>query len=262
MFLGTRIGIPMLASGGGGVPAGPWGASFVTLDNGGAAYSRMTGPVGLQTVRKLVIGARFRFDAGASNCRIFSDAAGTALALFQPSATTIRLSGGSSFGSIRPPWTADTTMHTHLITLDMTTANAVQWWVDGTQSLNNSAGTGGTFTTGTFDTSSLGLNSASNGVGWANEWDGGAFAAFDGALEFLWLDWGDATYALPDITSATVRAKWGATAIGADGSGPTGTSPKLFWAAASLTEANSAGGIPNRGSVASMPMVKQAGTYS
>lgn len=239
----------------------PWGSSFVAIDNGAAAYSRMTGAVGLETIRKMVIGIRFRFDNGLANCKVFGDAAGTTLSLLQPTSSAIRLN--SAFGSIRPAWTVDTSMHTHLLSFDMTTANAVQWWLDGTQLLNNSAGTGGTFTTGTYDTASFGLNSASNGLGLFNEWDGGAFAgSMDGAVEMLWIDWGDATYTLPDITNSTIRAKFGAAQINADGSGPTGASPKLFYAAASLTEANSAGGIPNRGSLASRPMVKQTGTYT
>lgn len=52
-------------------------------------------------------------------------------------------------------------------------------------------------------------------------------------------------------------------AIESDGSGPlSGTQPQVFHTATSLTEANSVGGIPNRGSFSSLPMVKIAGTYT
>lgn len=169
-------------------------------------------------------------------------------------------------------------MRTHIITLDMGNVNASQgcYWAtleDGVL-LNNTPGTGGSFDTRTtagsgtdygaysFATSATnGLFGAGAAVGIFAEADGGG-TILNGAFEFLWIDWGGSGYTIPDITNSTVRNAWLADNIGANGEGPTGSAPKLYWTATDLTQANSGGGIANLGSVSSVPMVKQAGTYA
>jgi hypothetical protein len=74
----------------------------------------------------------------------------------------------------------------------------------------------------------------------------------------FWMDWGGADYVIPDITNEAVRNNWLAQNIGANGNGPTGSQPKLFYHGP-VSQWND--GLANKGSL-SHTLTKQAGTYT
>jgi hypothetical protein len=250
-------------------------ASFVTIDNGGTAYSSVARPTNETTLRKFVMAVRFNADAITTNANILAHTAASVMRLWFPTTTAVRLQLLASTRvrliPVHTPVVGQA--RTHIITLDFTNTNAgqgCQWAtdVDGVL-LNNNAGSGGTFDTRsvagsgtdygacTFDlTSSAGIFGSSGSWGVFGEADGGGLL-FDGKIDFLWADWGGAGYTLPDITNATIRNRWTADLIGANGQGPTGSTPKIYYTG------NAAGwnaGLANLGTL-TLPLTKQAGTY-
>ena len=255
-------------------------ASFVAIDNGGSARSTVSALSADTGIRKVAIAFRMRPDAITAGANLFADSAASTFRVWFPTTGAFR---GQFFVStrvqLRPVLTPTTVMKTHIITLDFTNPNAAQGcsWAtieDGIL-LNNTTGSGGVFDSrsvagsgsdyGAASLQASGSASAlfhsSGDLGIFGESDGGG-TLFDGAFEFMWIDWGGSGYTIPDITLASIRNKWAAGIIGANGNGPTGSQPKCFWTATDLTEANSGGGMPNLGSISSKPLVKQAGTYA
>lgn len=254
-------------------------AAFVTIDNQATAYSRISTVSSDTAQRKLIMAFRMRADTLAINANLISDAAASTFRVWTPGTTSFRAQLlGATRAQLRPTLTANNAMKTHIISLDFTntTANQGCFWAtieDGVVA-NNGPGTGGTFDTRsvagtgtdygscTFNLSGAGsLLGSGNQIGIFGESDGGG-VLFDGAFEFFWMDWGGAGYTLPDLTVSSVRNLWLADNIGSTGQGPTGSTPKLYYTATDLTEANSGGGIPNKGTIASVPLIKQAGTYA
>jgi hypothetical protein len=252
-------------------------AAFATVDNQATAYSRVS-PVSTDTgIRKLVLAFRMKLDAVTTNANLFSDTSASSCRVWFPTTGAYRaVFWASSRAVLRPVLTPDTSMKTHFITLDFTNTNANQgcFWAtaeDGVL-LNNIPGTSG----GTFDTRSTagsgtdygaaslnasgtgGLFQSTNQLGIFGEADGGG-VLLDGACEFFWMDWGGSSYTIPDITNASVRNAWLSNNIGANGQGPTGSIPKLFYTG-NAAAWNDAGGLANLGSLTA-PLVKQAGTY-
>lgn len=254
-------------------------ASFVRLDNQTSAYSRAAAPITTDTnIRKIVIAARVRPSTLVTNANLISTGNPSALRLSTPTTTTFRLAlVGSTTVSLRPTLTATTAMRTHLITLDFTDttpSSGCRWATDidgvilnntpgsGTFDTRSVAGTGSDYGARVITATNLDFHSGGGGLGICGEADGGG-VLLDGDFEFFYMAWGTSGFTLPDITDPSVRALFTADKINlTDGSGPTGSQPQLFWTATDLTQANSGGGMPNRGSIGSMAMVKQAGTYA
>lgn len=241
-------------------------ASFSTVDNQGTAYSSFN----VQTIsdsgiRKVILAMRFKPDAITSGANIFAANAAGSQRFWFATATSFRYQFQGSTRSLRPSFTPTTNWQTHIITLDFTQADGTGcYWatVEDGMLLNNAPGSGGTFNTA-GGTSSFSANGASqmfgtdSAMGLFGEGDGGG-TLFDGQFAFFWMHWGDATLSIPDITNATVRNGWSADLIGADGSGPLGLQPKLYYTG-NAAEWNA--GFANLGSLTSRPLNKGAGTY-
>ena len=251
-------------------------AAFATVDNQGTAYSTASSISTDTGLRKLVLAFRMKPDAVTANASLFSDTSAATCRVWFPTTSAYRaVFWISARAQLRPVLTPDTSMKTHFITLDLTNTNANQgcFWAtaeDGVL-LNNTPGSGGFFdtrsTTGSgtdYGAASLnasgtgGLFGSNNQLGIFGEADGGG-VLFDGACEFFWMDWGGAGYTIPDITSSSVRNAWLSNNIGANGQGPTGSIPKLFYTG-NAAAWNAGGGLANLGSLTA-PLVKQAGTF-
>ena len=251
-------------------------ASFVMIDGGGTAYSAITGPVSADVgVRRFAMACRWRPDVLTLNANFLADATASVFRLFMASATTMRLSLGTAARcSIRPAFTPTAgNLIDFLLTADFTNTNAsqgVRCAINGNLLLDNTPGVGGAFDTRSVAGSgtdygvwapTIGQLLGTTALGVLAEGDGGG-VRLDGAFGHLWLAWGNASFVLPDLTDAGVRASaFAPENIGPNGQGPLGAIPQGYWTAADLTEANSGGGIPNRGTIASRPLVRQAGTY-
>lgn len=249
-------------------------ATFNSVDNQSTAYSRFA-KTGLSDtgIRKVLLVIRLKPDVVVQNANWIAETSGSAQRLYFPTTTAWRYQAiTSNRVQLRPSLTPTTNAITHFIAMDFTNVNAGEgaiWTTDSTILLNNTVGTGGTFDTRTtagsgddygeaaFDASQL-LGSLSNHIGLFAEGDGGGVIA-DGAIEFFWMDWGDASYTLPDITDPVVKAKFTADNIGANGNGPTGSQPKIYYTG-NAAAWNDAGGLANLGSL-TLPLIKQAGTY-
>jgi hypothetical protein len=240
--------------------------SFSSVSNGGTAWSRMSNPANSTGNQKLLIA--FRYAATANSGNILAHDAALTMRIWFPTTTTIRAHILSSATcNLRPFYNPPlNSARTHIISLDFTSPVDSQgcFWatdLDGVL-LNNEPGSGGVFATiggtrafGISDLSSD-LWGANGSVGLFAEGDGGG-GLLSGSFEFFWMDWGDATYTLPDITEASVRNLWTADNIGANGQGPTGSIPRIYYTG------NAAGwnaGLSNLGSL-TLPLDKQAGTY-
>jgi hypothetical protein len=250
--------------------------TFDSVDNQVTAYSRvnLSAFTGETAIRKIALVVRSKVDNFEALANILADATAT-FRLQTTTATQIRLQViGASRCTLRAPLNVVTTPITHFITLDFTNTNPSEgcYWatdVDGVV-LDNTPGTFGNFDTrsvlgsgddyGSFAPNLVGsaqILGVTGHLGVFGESDGGG-VLLDGAVEFLWMDWGGAGYTLPDITQSSVRNKWLADLIEADGSGPTGSIPKLYYTGdAAAWNA----GIANLGSLSSAPLDKQAGTY-
>lgn len=254
-----------------------WQATaFVAIDNQATAYSRTPSITNETGLRKLVVAFRMKPDVVTANANLIADTAAGGCRVWFPTTATYRAQFlAAARANLRPVLTPGTAMKTHMITLDFTNTGVSQGCFYATAEdgvlLNNTPGTGGVFDTRSVAGSGTDYGAATfqlTGVsslfgvtpqlGIFAEADGGG-VFFDGAFEFLWIDWGGSGYTIPDITDVNVRNKFRAGDIGSNGNGPTGAQPKLFWTAADLAEANSA--MPNRGSLSGITMTKQAGTY-
>jgi hypothetical protein len=251
-------------------------AAFATVDNQGTAYSRIS-PVSSDTgLQKVIFAFRMKPDTLVAGANLLAEA-NLASRIWMPSTTAFRAQFISAArAQLRPTLTATTAMKTHIISLDFTNTNANQgcFWAtaeDGVL-LNNTPGAGGAFDTrsvagsGTdYGAASLPASGASGFFGTSNqlgifaEADGGG-VLFDGACEFVWIDWGDAGYTIPDVTQASVRNAWLSNNIGPNGQGPTGSIPKLYYTG-NAAAWNAGGGLANLGSLTA-PLVVQAGTYA
>jgi hypothetical protein len=87
---------------------------------------------------------------------------------------------------------------------------------------------------------------------------------YDGKIAFLFVDWGDNTFTMPDISTAQkcldLNAAFAYSAINTtNGSGPLGHQPKLFFQSDTAAAWNS--GLAGKGTAA-LTLNKQAGTYA
>jgi hypothetical protein len=250
-------------------------SSFALVDNQGTAYSTIARPTAETGLRKFLIAVRFRPDTITAGANILSHDNASVYRLWFPTVTALRFQLiGSPRCNLRPAFTQDVVETvTHFISLDLTNSTANQGciWATDTDGvlLNNSPGTGGTFDTRSVAGSGTDYGSASldligsggffgntGTIGVFAEGDGGG-TFLDGAIEFLWMDWGGAGYTLPDITQPSVRNNWTADLIGANGQGPTGSTPKLYYTG-NAAEWNA--GFNNLGSITAA-LTKGAGIY-
>lgn len=253
-------------------------AVFIAVDNQATAYSAMARPGSNETaIKKILLACRFKIDTLVANANIMASlTAGTRF--WTPTTGSMRYQLiGATRANLRPTFTPTTTgFVTHFISLDFSNTNANEgcYWatdLDGVV-LNNTPGSGGTFDTrsvagtgtdyGAWEAQTLtgtltAMFGTSGSYGLFGESDGGG-VLLDGRIEFFWMDWGTASYTLPDITQASVRNQWTADLIGANGQGPTGSIPKIYYTGnASAWNA----GLTNLGSL-TLPLTRQAGTYT
>jgi hypothetical protein len=230
-------------------------ASFTLINNSATAWSKVTSPSSDTNVAKVLIGMQFKMaTASVTNMILFGDALSKFI-LQWTSASALRLTlhGGTSYRASAAV-TADTNLHTLLWSIDLTQATGAASslaYLDGNSvGLTVSNYTASTLLAMASDMAVLGLFAKGDGT-----------TPINGALGFLWIDWGTSGYTLPDLTSSTVRNKFTADNINlTDGSGVTGSKPKLFYPGNSnLSSWN--GTLANAGS-ATASLVKQAGTYS
>lgn len=145
---------------------------------------------------------------------------------------------------------ADTASHIDVISIDLTQATGAagaKWYRDRAAfdlTVNSWGGSSLTFDPATI-LASLGVFA---------EGDGGNL--LNGAIEFLWMDWGGAGYSIPDFSDNANFNKFNPDDIGADGSGITGSQPKIYFTG---TAAEWNAGLANKGSEA-VSLVKQSGT--
>ncbi|MET3527275.1 SwmB domain-containing protein [Phenylobacterium koreense] len=83
----------------------------------------------------------------------------------------------------------------------------------------------------------------------------------DVAYEYVFMDWFTDPADLPNIQAAGFRDLITTEALRTNRKGPTGDTPKVLWMPRSLTEANSADGVPNLGSILDLPMVMAGGSF-
>ena len=156
----------------------------------------------------------------------------------------------------------DSLWHTDIFTLDLTqtiSGGTFKWIRDGSivpVTISSETLTG----TAVFNPSTI-FSDASGNMGLFKAADG-SNGNVDGSVAYLWIDYGDATYNIPDFTDPVNFSKWSADNIGlSNGAGPTGTSPKFFFYG-QVSDWNDAAGIKNKGSLGdTYALVKQAGTY-
>jgi hypothetical protein len=230
-------------------------ASFTLINNSATAWSKVTSPSSDTNVAKVLIGMQFKMaTASVTNMILFGDALSKFI-LQWTSASALRLTlHGSTSYRVSAAVTADTNLHTLLWSIDLTQATGAASslaYLDGNSvglTVNNY--TASTLLAMASDMAVLGLFAKGDGT-----------TPMNGALGFLWIDWGTSGYTLPDLTSSTVRNKFTADNINlTDGSGVTGSKPKLFYPGNSnLSSWN--GTLANAGS-ATASLVKQAGTYT
>jgi len=234
---------------------------FTAIDNQATAYSNIAQPASNAGLSKLLLAIRVRTDVLTTNSEIFANATG-ALRLYFATTVQVRFAFINSsiilFRNVTTMPTAGQTQ-THIIAVDFNEADAdlrCKWWIGGTRQVPFTGSVIEGFGT-TFNTS-IALNS---GLGLFNK-NGGTGVQLDGAVEFLWMDWGDSNHVMPDIDLAVTRNKFTGDLINlANGSGPTGSQPKLFFPGDSnVADWNSGGGVTNRGSLVN-PLIKRAGTY-
>lgn len=235
-------------------------ATFPTVSNGGSAYSTITSLSADTLQKKMLIAVRFRDDVRVNNGQILANATANGLTLYQEATGTQNLRfelKNSGVIHARPgPFQLDGQMHTHLIAVDLTKTvreQVLKWVVDkslqgmGPSSTIDLSGTQ-TLNMATILSAALGV--FDNGGGTASDWTG--------AMEMLWLGWGDGTWAIPDVTDSTVQDAFLADNIAADGT-VAGIRPQGYWKGAA---ASWNAGIANLGSIASKPLNKATGTYT
>lgn len=237
-------------------------SAFPIADNQGAAYSKIDAPPVTSGHAKLLLGIRCRQDVLAANANIMAQAAGSSFRLYTTSGASMRLQlVSSTVNAARFPFTNDTAMHTYLFATDFTKTDAAAGQLAVIDSVVQTLQSGSVFDstggTRTFSTTNV-FGSAGTGIGLFGEADGGG-VLYNGAVEWLWMDWVAAGTALPDITDPFISAAFSADRFASDGSSSVFAAPKLFYRAATLADFNSA--IPNGGTISSLPLTKLAGTY-
>ncbi len=241
-------------------------ASYATATTAGVAWSKVAAVFGSEptTAQKFIIAARVRMDTGTANAIVTAGSTTTStLGWYMPNTTSYRtalLSSGATQqirpGSFNPTGVgfktiiirSDTTQADNTLGLGQTVL------VDGVPQVLS----GGTFTSGVTHNVQTMLAA---GLGVFNL-TGGAGVNFIGAIEWLWMDWGDSSYVMPDLFDPVVWTKFGADKFETDGSGPKGggggaNRPVLFYNG-TLAEWNST--VPNRSGVLTADLVRQGGT--
>lgn len=245
--------------------------SYATADNQTTARSAAASPISTDTgIAKVLMAVRFRADSIVVNGEIAANPGGTGFRMYHASnaANGLRfLLGTSGIISVRDAAVpAVGAMQTHLFAIDLTKTaqdEVLVWMKDSARTVI------GTSPTVNSSGGTTRLNMASvliNGLGILSRPDG--TTTMDGAIDMFYMDWGDANYVLPDITTSAVQDKFTRDLI-ANGTGPTGSTPKLCYfgpvgaSDGSTSDTwNATGGLVNKGSIASKPLIKQAGTYA
>ena len=229
--------------------------SYVGVDNGGAVWSKMSSNLGAGVHNKLVLSAEVRLDALSNRVIAGRTATNDYLGVTTGPILQVLLGGGTNF-NIRTSTALSTGWRRIILVADMAAGiNGVTVMFDNTLAAIN------TSTSVVNAAGSLNLANLFNG-GWGLMSHNTGATVLDGAFRYLfWHSWSGGP-AVPDLSSQSLRDefynKFSADLINlANGSGPLGVQPLGFWRAQDLTEANSAGGIANRGSGPTTAFIKQ-----
>lgn len=232
-------------------------------DNGGTAWSQITGSYPTTSMTKLCIVMSFTVDDATGTPSYFGNATSSGNLICDEGSNP-------SFGSFRIRVANLVTYNTsgtapgvgaHLLMFEVdftqaTITDACKMYLDGV-SIPWAAHAMTTYTSGTFSVNTMlgtGLNLMRGLTA------SGTIA--NGKLEFFWMKWGTSSDAAVDITNSTVRSKFTTVgnAIGDNGEGPTGSPPNIF-IAGSIDQYNSEEGVPNAGSFFGLSAKKMAGEY-
>jgi hypothetical protein len=244
-------------------------ASYVAIDNQATGWSLLANP-GLGTATNhnmLVMSYEFRIDNLFINKAMFSRTSSNDHLAIVLSGNIIQFLHGAANLKTSDSFSAGV-WYRMIILIDTTTQRA-DWIVNASKA---TLGTQSVTLNGTFNLNTLFNTSPGLGMFGSNA---GALL-LDGRLRyFYWHSWRQADFpsiTIPAADTAAEIAAWynrfspdNVNLTNGDGvllNGATPVQPLGFWTATDVTEANSAGGIPNRGSVASRPFIKQAGTYA
>jgi hypothetical protein len=235
--------------------------SYTALDNGGTEWSELaTFTTG--THHKAVIAMEVKADVLAVKKLLARSSSQDFIGITTGNILQVQYGGGTNL-NLRTTDTLSTDWVRIIIIIDMAAGlSGCNILLNNTLATINSStstvNTGGSLALGTIFGTGLGLLATNSGTDILN-----------GQFRFLyWHSWTGAGPTLPDVsTQAGCDALYDAFSADlidlTDGSGPLGVQPLGFWTATDLTEANSVGGIPNRGSVGSAAFVKQsAGSYA
>jgi hypothetical protein len=244
--------------------------AFNAVDNNATAYS--TTPTTLATdtgVSKVLIAIRYKADTASANATIFAGGSTSTFRNYYPANNSQRLILGSSTVCRAQLGTAPAlgVMQTHLMSLDLTKTTdeeVFKWLIEGTQQ----SFTAGSTTFNKSGTTKLNMSSVLTG-GMSLLSGPAGVGIFDGSIEMFYMDWGNDSYALPDITDPLVRDRFTRDRIGADGSGVTGSAPKICYYGSTgpvdgstANTWNASAGLDNRGALTSKPITKAAGTFA
>lgn len=234
--------------------------SISMIDNQVTARNKMVAGYGYDTgVKRLLLAVKFRVDTRTASAALLW--ASTNYRLYLASGTQIRMTWGGSTvfqHSMTPtPALSDGMTVTLLSRMDLT---ATSYSNQGIAYINDNRQADPTV--GNITGGHSGINMAVGDVGLMGSPDGTSSPVLDGAFEWLWIDWGGATFTLPDITDSTVRAKFTTALIGGNGEGITGSAPKIFLPGYAPELNDVDGGLFNRGSVGGKAFSKLSGTWS
>lgn len=229
---------------------------FAVADNNVTAYSTFPSPPSEASLAKFVVAYRAKMDVVGLNHRV-SGTSGNPWGVGTAGSSGWNIIVGSTaIANARTNMVTDALMRTIIWTVDFTKPDittGMKCVIDGVAQ---------TFAAGTFDslssTRTLNIQTLfGNGASVGLFADQLGANIMDGRMEFFYMDWGTVAYTLPDITDPTVYNKFTFTGLTANGSGPTGAQPKLYYTG-SAAEWNA--GMANKGSLTA-PLTKQAGTY-
>lgn len=244
-------------------------ASFVAIDNQATAWSLLANP-GLGTATNhnmLVFSYEFRIDTLAINKLMLGRSSSNDQLGIILSGNIMQFLSGPA--NLKTSDSVTSGQWYRMIILVDTTLQRADWIINSTKAVlsTNTVTLNGTFSLNSLFNTSPGFGLFATNAG---------ALTLDGRFRYLyWHSWRKADFpslTIPAADTAGEVALWynrfapdNINLTNGDGvllNGATPVQPLGFWTPTDVTEANSAGGIPNRGSVASRPFIKQAGTYA
>jgi hypothetical protein len=251
------------------------------FDGAATTYSKSAGAWASTSFPRWIMAFKFKPTAATGVQQIWADGPANSKLEWSPTFSTLQLSSSTvlKFGL-----GASTTNTENLMIVSIDFTQNDQTGVDAAAKaqinynngvkrvLNGVVLTGGTPTA--FDTSNgtrtISLaNISTTAMGFGSQSDGGG-VEFTGEWEFMWMDGYTSSEDFPDITDPLIYNKFSAQLIGADGSGPTGRQPLIYYnSVPGATDGSEAGtwnatlGLANKGTMTTNHlMVRQGSLYT